>query len=390
MPLVLAFALTLLLAVLVSELAQRSVLSTAILFLLVGMVLSTIAPHLAPAPPDPVISRFIELALFSVLFTDGMRVGFQDLKSAWRLPGRALLFGLPLTMLGTALLARLAVGLTWAEAFLVGAILSPTDPVLAAAIVGREEVPGRLRWLLNVESGLNDGLALPVVIVMLAILDRSGLHLGETAFELGLGVVLGVIIPWAAIHLGHSRFFAPASTYESLYAFAIGLLVLALASLTNANLFLAAFSAGITVATIGPEVRDAFHRFGELVAELLKLSSLLLFGALISPTLLKDVAWNGYLFALLALIVVRPLALAIALLGAKLARREWIAAAWFGPKGFASMIYGLLILRAGISEGLHLFHLVAIVILGSIILHSSTDVIIARWFHQAEPPMTED
>ena len=175
-----------------------------------------------------------------------------------------------------------------------------------------------------------------------------------------------------------------------LHVFAIGLLVLALASLTNANLFLAAFSAGITVATIGPEVRDAFHRFGELVAELLKLSSLLLFGALISPTLLKDVAWNGYLFALLALIVVRPLALAIALLGAKLARREWIAAAWFGPKGFASMIYGLLILRAGISEGLHLFHLVAIVILGSIILHSSTDVIIARWFHQAEPPVTED
>ena len=105
-----------------------------------------------------------ELALFSVLYTDGMRAPVRDLVSAWRLPGRALLLGLPLTLLGTALLARYVVGLSWAESILIGAALSPTDPVFAAAIVGREGIPSRLRFLLNVESGLNDGLALAIAL----------------------------------------------------------------------------------------------------------------------------------------------------------------------------------------------------------------------------------
>jgi NhaP-type Na+/H+ or K+/H+ antiporter len=365
-------------------LAQRSVLSTAVLFLLVGLGFGITMPDLVPAPPDPIVSKFIELALFSVLFTDGMRVGFRDLVSAWRLPGRALFLGMPLTLVGIALLARLVIGLNWTEALLLGAVLSPTDPVLAAALVGRQDVPGRLRWLLNVESGLNDGLALPVVIVMLALLDGSGIDLEELVGELGLGVTLGVVIPWLAIRLGQSKFLSPASTYEPLYAFAIGLLVLALAELSHANLFLAAFSAGITIATVGPEVRDAFHQFGDLVAELLKLAALLLFGALISLSFFKEIGFPGYIFAVLVLIAVRPLALGIALVGANLTRREWVAAAWFGPKGFASMSYGLLILNTGIAQGPYLFHLIAIIILGSIILHSSTDVVVANWFHEAE------
>ena len=88
--------------------------------------------------------------------------------AAWRLPGRALLLGLPLTLALTAVFAHYIAGLPWLESFLLGAILAPTDPVFAAAIVGREEVPGRLRHLLNVESGVNDGLALPIVLVLLA------------------------------------------------------------------------------------------------------------------------------------------------------------------------------------------------------------------------------
>jgi NhaP-type Na+/H+ or K+/H+ antiporter len=380
----------LLAAVLVSELAQRSILSTAILFLVAGIGLGTLTSHVVPAPPDPIISRFIELALFSVLFTDGMRVGFRDLVSAWRLPGRALLLGLPLTLIGTAFLARYVVGLSWTASLLLGAILSPTDPVLAAAMVGREDVPGRLRWLLNIESGLNDGLALPVVVVMLSLLDGGAIHPWSLLGEMGLGLLLGVIIPWGAILLGRSRFFSRAGTYEPLYGFAIGLLVLASAWLTGANLFLAAFAAGITVATVGPEVRDSFHRFGELVTELLKLFAILLFGALISPAFLVDIGPVGYLFALLALLAVRPLALGVALVGSDLARREWVAAAWFGPKGFASMIYGLLILNTAAAQGPHLFHLVALVILGSIILHSSTDVTVARWFRPAQPQPAEE
>ena len=325
------------------------------------------------------------MALFSVLFTDGMRVGLKDLASAWRLPGRALLLGLPLTLVGTALLARWIVGLPWAESFLLGAVLSPTDPVFAAAIVGREEVPARLRQLLNVESGLNDGLALPIVVAMLAVIGPEHFSLAEVLTEVALGVGIGILVPWSAIRLEQGRFFSAHATYRPLNAFAIGLLVLTISSMAHANEFLAAFAAGITVATVGPEVREAFHRFGELVAELLKLAALLVFGSLISPQFLGEIPASGYLFALLVLVAVRPLALSLSLLRSPLGWRERAAAAWFGPKGFASVVFGLLILKEAEAAKLdwaradQLFHLVALCIAGSIVAHSSTDVLVARW-----------
>lgn len=191
--------------------------------------------------------------------------------------------GLPITLLLTALLARFVAGLPWTEALLLGAVLSPTDPVFAAAIVGRHEVPDRLRHLLNVESGLNDGLALPVVVVLLAVVAAGPVHGGRLAAELAGGVGLGIAIPWAAIRLERLPRLGAASLYEPLTAFAVGLLVLSAASLTNANEFLAAFAGGVTVATLSPGMRDAFHQFGELIAELLKLAALLRFGALTRP-----------------------------------------------------------------------------------------------------------
>ncbi len=190
------FALTLLAAVLVSDLADRSVLSTAVLFLLAGVVAGEgLLGAISLRPNAPAVAILAELALFSVLFTDGMRVGLKDLASAWRLPGRALLLGLPLTLVGTALLARRIVGLPWAESFLLGAVLSPTDPGFAAAIVGREEVPARLRQLLNVESGLNDGLALPIVVTMLAVIGSGHFSFAEVLTEVALGVGIGILVP---------------------------------------------------------------------------------------------------------------------------------------------------------------------------------------------------
>src|SRR5918995_1022736 len=275
--LLLTFAAVLLAAVLVSALAHRTVLSTAVLFLAAGFVLGEGVTGVVPLTPDsPAVGGLAELALFAVLFTDGMRIGWPDLRSAWRLPGRALGWGLPLTLLGTALLARFVAGLDWPEALLLGAVLAPTDPVFAAALVGNERVPARLRHLLNVESGVNDGLALPFVIVLLEIArDSDNLHLTELGSEVAIGLAIGVAVPWVAIRLERTRLFAAAVEYQAINAVAIGLLVFALGKATHGNLFLAAFAAGITVATIGTQEKEAFHEFGELVAELLKLAALL-------------------------------------------------------------------------------------------------------------------
>src|SRR5439155_16597031 len=114
---------------------------------------------------------------------------------AWRLPGRALLLGLPLTLVGTAAAARWLCQISWIEALLVGAVLSPTDPVFAAAIVGREEIPYQLRHLLNVESGLNDGLALPFVVALLAMLSSGEVPAIRLGVEVLWGLGLGVLLP---------------------------------------------------------------------------------------------------------------------------------------------------------------------------------------------------
>lgn len=381
MALLLAFSGVLLVAVLISQRAHRSVLSTAVLFLAAGFLLGDgVFGVIGLRPGDELVTVLAELALFSVLFTDGQRVGLRDLASAWRLPGRALLLGMPLTFAVTALLGVGVAGLDWPQALLVAAVLAPTDPVFASAIVGREEVPRRLRHLLNVESGVNDGLALPVVLVLLAVVGGPGVEFGTLAAELGLGLAIGIVVPVVAILLLRSRFTGASSTYEALASVAIALIVLSAAELTHANLFLAAFAAGVTVATMAPHLRDAFHEFGELIAELLKLLAILVFGALISPAFLGEIPLLGYVFAVLALLVARPVAIALSFAGSRLSWQEQAAVAWFGPKGFASVVYALIVLESGAPGADRMFHLLALVVVLSILAHSSTDVPIAHYF----------
>ncbi|TDC78954.1 cation:proton antiporter [Actinomadura sp. 7K507] len=383
--LLLVFAALLLLAVLVSAFVHRTVLSTAVLFLAGGFLLGEgVGDVLHLSPDDEIVNTLAQLALFAVLFTDGMHAGWKEVRSAWRLPGRALIGGLPLTLLITAALAHYVMGLGWIESLLIGAVLAPTDPVFAAALIGNEKVPPRLRRLLNTESGVNDGIALPFVIIFLAIAQDTGdLHIDDLALELVLGLVIGVAVPLAALALERTRLFAVAPKFEPLNALAIGMLVLALSMATHGNLYIAAFAAGVTVATVGDHYKESFEEFGELIAELLKLAALLVFGALLSPTFLGEVGWSGWLFAVLALVVARPVALWVSFLRSKLSTREQVAAMWFGPKGFASVVYGLIVLKSGIAAGDQIFHLVAATIALSILAHSSTDVIVAKGFDSA-------
>ncbi len=272
-------------------------------------------------------------------------------------------------------------GLPWVESLLLGAVLAPTDPVFAAAIVGREEIPGRLRHLLNVESGVNDGLALPVVLALLAVAggtEASGWGLVE---EIALGLAVGVVVAYVVLRSERLPFLAARESHQPLVAVSIGLLVLAICQATHANLFLGAFAAGVTVATVGPRFRHEFEQFGELVSELLKLAAILVFGALITPDLLfGEISVAGWIFGVLVLVVARPVALAASFLGSRLGMREQAAAMWFGPKGFASVVYGLIVLESGIERADQLFHLVALVIVLSIVAHSSTDVVVAKQF----------
>jgi sodium/hydrogen antiporter len=379
--LVAVFAVALLVSVLVSGLAARTVLSTTLVFLLAGALVGPgVLGWVDVDTGSPLVGELADLALVTVLFTDGSRLGLRDLAHAGRAPVRALLVGMPLTIVGVGVLTGLLTDLSWPAAFLVGAVLSPTDPVFASAIVGRSEVPWKLRRLLNVESGLNDGLALPVVLVLLASLSGTEAHPLEILGELALGVVVGVAVPLLAAALVRLPLLGATPQLQPLGPLAVGVLTYALCMLTGANPYLAAFLGGATVATVAPRAREAFAELGEQLAELAKFAALLLFGALLTPQLFGDLGWGGYAVAVLALLVVRPFTFAVSQIGVRIPRRELWTAAWFGPKGFASVVYGLLVLGSGDPEAGEAFTLVAVSIAFSIVAHSSTDVPVARAF----------
>lgn len=382
---VLAFGVVLLVAIVISGLAHRTVLSTAVLFLVAGFVLGAGVVGVVPvAAGDDQVSLIAQLALFIVLFTDGQHTGVREIARAWRLPGRALLLGMPLTFALTAVLGVAVLGLPWIEALLVAAVLAPTDPVLTSAIIGREEIPWRLRNLLGVESGLNDGLALPIVLILLGTFSGEVVDYGILAAELVGGVALGIAVALAGVLVLRIRRVSATPLYSALTPVAIACIIYGVGSATGANLYLAAFAAGITIASAGPEIRDAFREYGEYVSEIVKLLALFVFGALISPELLRDVGWSGLLFAALTLVVARPVAVELSLLGSGLPWQERLTAAWFGPKGFASVLYGLLVLESGLPDSEHLFHIIVAAISLSIVVHSSTDVPAADYFMRAE------
>jgi NhaP-type Na+/H+ or K+/H+ antiporter len=248
--------------------------------------------------------------------------------------------------------------------------------------VGREEVPARLRQLLNVESGINDGLALPIALVFIAMAGPTAGHAeastGKIAFELVSGLVLGVALPLLVEGLTRLRLLGAEPKLQPLLPLAVGVILYAVCHLTHANPYLAAFSAGAVLASASPDGKHAFEPLGEAFAELAKFAALLVFGALLIPKLFGDLSLGGYAAAVLGIVLIRPASLLLSLWGTRFTRREKLAAAWFGPKGFASVVYGLLMLQGGIPQGQEAFTLIAVSIAFSIAAHSSSDVPVAR------------
>jgi NhaP-type Na+/H+ or K+/H+ antiporter len=378
--LLLIYSVTLLVAVLLSDRFNRTVLSSAVLFLVVGFAFGpSMLDVVALQSGSSMVMRLSDWALVTILFSDALRIGWGDLRRTWRLPGRALFLGLPLTIAGIAVAGHLLLGLRWTEALLVGAILSPTDPVFASAIVGREEIPGRLRHLLNVESGVNDGLALPFVVVLLGAAAGTETGAWPLIQEVAGGVLFGAGVGALAGRLRRVRVFGVTESAAPLYAFSALLITYSAGMALHVNSYLAAFSAGVALASVCPDAADEFHGLGEQIAELLKLAAVFIFAVMLSSHE-AEVPWRDYVFAALVLTFVRFVAIELALLKGGLTRPERLTAAWFGPKGFASVVYGLMLLNSSVARRGMLFQLVAVVIVMSIVLHSSTDVPVAKYF----------
>ena len=336
---------------------------------------------------DAGVVEMVELALILTLFSDGLVVERELLRLHWSAPVRAIAVAMPITLVLLAVAAKLVLPeLSWAEAFLLGAVLSPTDPVVTSTVVTARRLPEFLRHALNLESGLNDGLALPFVLFFLVLSTPGGdaggeavSLLGETAMGALIGVALGLLgggmlprLPGGGI----------ARRYEGLYAFGLGLTAFGLADLTIGNGLIAAFVAGVALAAAEHDIPEASVGFSENVSAIFQVVTLTVFGALIVSTGYDSSLWPLLAFIPFALLVARPLAIWLAFARTDIPRAQRLFMAWFGPKGVASILFALFVLESQAPERSLVFDVASFVILASITAHGLTDTLGARWLER--------
>jgi NhaP-type Na+/H+ or K+/H+ antiporter len=363
-----------------------TVLSISVLSVLAGLVLSA-AGVISVEPGAETVVILVELALILTLFADGLLVEDELLRRHWAPPARALVIAMPVTLVLLAVAAKaLFPELSWAESFLLGAVLAPTDPVVTSAVVTAKRIPAAVRHTLNIESGLNDGLALPLVLFFLVLATGSGSAGEEGAKLLGeavAGAVIGASLAFAAGRaLGRLPGGGLLRKYEGVYALGIALAAFGLAEVTFGNGLISVFVAGIALAVARHEIPSAFSRFNESVSATFQTITFLVFGALIVAT-----GWEGDTLALVAyivfaLLVARPAAVLLAFTGVQLPRAQKLFIAWFGPKGVASMLFALLVLNSTDVNRTLVFDVASFTVLASILAHGLTDTVGARWLEE--------
>ncbi|MFB7462492.1 cation:proton antiporter [Streptomyces sp. NPDC056224] len=395
---------------------STTVISGPLVFTLFGLGIGPLGLDLLDRARDPEVTRaLLESALVLTLFTDAAGIRARDLRREEFLPLRLLAVGLPVTMaLGWLAAWPLLPGLSVWELALVGIILAPTDAALGKQAVSDKRVPALIRGGLTVESGLNDGLALPFFVLALAA--AGGGHgdpgIAETFLRaLLLSGAIGAAAGWAgASLLGWSLLRGwSSSEWRQFLAFAVPAIAYVLCVMAEGSGFIGAWVAGLafgvqlrrvpadrSLRTRGWDPAQS-TRFTEHLGLLLASLSFLLFGAVILGPVLQHLSWRIVVYALLSLTVVRMLPVALALLGTGLRPASVAYIGWFGPRGLASLVFGLLAFEEHLPGGSLLGDAVAMTVCLSILLHGATAPFLgdrySNWFARTlrvEPDLREN
>ena len=358
MTLITLFILLIFVHSLVSGRLERTILTAPILFTAAGMLSLLLMPELRDRKGDiEIFLQLAEVGLTLLLFTDASRTGLKVLQHIRNLPARLLSIGMLLTLLLGALGALVIFRqLTIWEAGILAAILAPTDAGLGQVIVNSPRVPMKIRQALNVEAGLNDGLSVPFLLFFIALAapnaDGHSASLLRFILEqlgygalvgMGIGLVGGWVLGWVC----RKNWMAESS--QQLGVVALPLLCMMASDAAAASMFIAAFVAGLAVQVGFKEAGKHSVEFTEEWGQLLNLSVFFLFGLLVA----RD--WQQFnrshvLYAVISLTVVRMLPVAIALIGTRLNRATVLFMGWFGPRGLASIVLGLVYLEHGTQQ----------------------------------------
>lgn len=388
-------------ASLASGVVDRAPLSLPIIFLALGLVLGPGALNLIHiGPHDPALIAVATLNLALVLFLDAARFDIEELRREWRVPLLDLGPGTLLTIIGIAIAAGLLLHLSLVQCVLLGAILASTDPIVLRDVVRDERVPRSVRRTLTIEAGTNDIIVLPIVLIAIEVLLATG---GGTGYWIGflarllvlspvVGLVVGGIGAW---FMGKAdERYSIRQEYQALYGIGLVLVSYIAAQAVGGDGFLAAFFAGLAVALFDVTLCDCFMAYGEVTAEMAMLLAFILFGAVLGP-LFGTIGFGlALLFAIIAIFVVRPGAMGLALMHAKMSPLARGFIAWFGPRGLSALLLALLVVAAGAPQATTLLAITGVVVLVSVLAHGVSATPAARWYGlqvaQASVTMAEE
>ncbi|TDI51330.1 MAG: sodium:proton antiporter [Acidobacteria bacterium] len=296
---------------------------------------------------SPAALTFLELTLALVLFTDAARIDVGRIRRQYRWPARMLLIGLPLAMVLGAVVAGWILAIPFGAALLLGVILAPTDAALAEPVLESEVLPVRVRQTLNIESGLNDGLALPVLFIAIGLIESeagssvsSSVLLVVSLVGIGVagGALLGLAGAWVISRATEHGWMD--ELHQKIAAVALALGTFAAVEVLGGSGFVAAFVAG---AVLGARVRpkcEYLYDFADTEGRALVLIAFVFLGAGPIYQLIREgVPWQAWVVSLVALFVVRPLAIAVSLIGEKLLLSTVLFFGWFGPRGLATAVF---------------------------------------------------
>lgn len=354
---------------------QSGFLTAPMLAVGLGVLAGPLAAGIVALPLDSdVITVIGELALAIVLFTDASGVALARMRGVWSLPARLLGIGLPLTMVAGILAGLICLPeLPLLSLAMVACILAPTDAALGVAVVVNPLVPQRIRDAINIESGLNDGLALPPLLVLLAFAGAQGGWIpGAGLWELASGALVGAGVGQIGGRLVETAWRRGwmDNTYARLASTGLALLAFSLANLIDGNGFVATYAAGLLLAVNDSELRERMRAFAEADGTQFTLLVFILFGLVVLPVAAThwDLAQLGY--AALSLTLVRMVPVVISLLGSGLDRSSVLFIGWSGPRGIASVLYLTLVIdRLGLAGNEQVISVVALTVLFSVVLH---------------------
>ena len=376
---------------------RRRLLSVTAIAVIVGFVLgqgATSVLHFNPR--SAFVGDLAAVALVVILFRDGLEVDGEMLQTQWHLPLRKLVLAMPLTAAIVAAAAHALTSLSWTESFLLGALLSPTDPVLSSNVVTNPKVPRLIRHSLNLESGLNDGLALPAVLALSAALASGASHFVWWRFVLenvtvgfAAGLAFGLLASWVMPRdTGLESTISPHQ--RELYALGLAFASYAIGLVPpHGNGLIAVYVAAITLGVRRPDIRTYVQERAGDIVEIVKVAVFVVFGSLLTLHGMFSDGWAAVGIVAVTLLIARPVAVFTALIGTATDTATRAFMSWFGPKGVATIAFSLLVLSAHISAGTQVFNLAALAVFSSIIVHGATDVIGVEWISARESRVRE-